>query len=112
METFVRRRQALNQTINRMGRTEWALMLLLSLVWGEYVEAVAIMAIVLLNALLGVVQESRAESALGSLRKMAAPVARVVRDGHHLDIPAREVVPGDMVLLLSLIHISEPPRPY
>ena len=72
---------------------------LLSLVLGDYVEAVAIMAIVLLNALLGVVQESRAESALGSLRKMAAPVARVVRDGHHLDIPAREVVPGDMVLL-------------
>ena len=72
---------------------------LLSLVLGDYVEAVAIMAIVLLNALLGVLQESRAEAALGSLRQLAAPVARVLRGGHHEDVPAREVVPGDVVLL-------------
>lgn len=72
---------------------------LLSILLGDYVEAVAIMAIVLLNALLGVLQESRAEAALASLRQLAAPVARVLRDGHHEDIPAREVVPGDVVLL-------------
>ncbi len=65
----------------------------------EYVDAAAIFAIVLLNAVLGVVQESRAESALRALRKMAAPSARVLRDGHVQTIPARELVPGDLVLL-------------
>jgi Ca2+-transporting ATPase len=72
---------------------------LLSIILGDYVEAAAIMAIVLLNAVLGVVQESRAEAALASLRKLAAPVARVLREGHHLDVPARQLVPGDVVLL-------------
>ena len=66
---------------------------------GEYVEAGAIMTIVILNAVLGVVQESKAEEALAALQKMAAPEARVVRDGHMLTIPARELVPGDPVIL-------------
>jgi len=57
------------------------------------------MAIVLLNAVLGVVQERRAEEALAALRRMAAPEAHVIRDGHRLVIPARELVPGDVVLL-------------
>ncbi|MGB9724077.1 MAG: calcium-translocating P-type ATPase, SERCA-type [Chloroflexia bacterium] len=65
----------------------------------EYVDAAAIFAIVLLNAVLGVVQESRAENALRALRQMAAPSARVLRDGHVQTIPARELVPGDLVLL-------------
>ena len=65
----------------------------------EYVDAAAIFAIVLLNAVLGVVQESRAENALRALRKMAAPSAHVIRDGHVQTIPARELVPGDLVLL-------------
>lgn len=72
---------------------------LLSILLGDYVEAVAIMAIVLLNALLGVLQESRAETALTSLRRLAAPAAHVLRDSHHEEVPAREVVPGDVVLL-------------
>jgi Ca2+-transporting ATPase len=66
---------------------------------GEYVDSGAIMAIVILNAILGVVQESKAEEALAALQKMAAPNAEVLRDGHLLTIPAREVVPGDVVLL-------------
>jgi Ca2+-transporting ATPase len=65
----------------------------------EYIDAAAIFTIVLLNAILGVVQESRAENALRALRKIAAPNARVQRDGHIQTIPARELVPGDMVLL-------------
>jgi len=72
---------------------------IVSLFLGEYVEAGAIMAIVVLNAVLGVVQESKAEEALAALQKMAAPEAKVVRDGHVLTIPARELVPGDLVIL-------------
>jgi P-type Ca2+ transporter type 2C len=57
------------------------------------------MTIVLLNAGLGVIQESRAEEALAALKKMASPDANVLRDGHRKAIPAREVVPGDIVFL-------------
>jgi Ca2+-transporting ATPase len=66
---------------------------------GEYVEAGAIMAIVILNAALGVVQESKAEEALAALQKMAAPEARVVRDGRVATVPSRELAPGDVVIL-------------
>ena len=70
-----------------------------SLALGDIVEAVAIMAIVVLNAILGVIQEARAEEALAALQKMTAPEARVIRDGIQITIPARELVPGDIVLL-------------
>ncbi len=71
----------------------------ISALLGDWVEAAAIMAIVVLNAVLGVVQESRAEAALAALKKMAAPEADVVRDGHRQKLPGRELVPGDVVLL-------------
>jgi len=71
----------------------------ISAVLGDWVEAAAIMTIVLLNAALGVVQESRAEEALDALKKMASPDANVLREGHRQAIPAREVVPGDIVFL-------------
>jgi len=70
-----------------------------SFLLGEMVEASAIMAIVILNAVLGVVQEGKAEEALAALKKMAAPEAHVLRDGHRVTIPARELVPGDVVFL-------------
>ena len=60
----------------------------ISIILGEYIDAVAIIAIVALNATLGVVQESKAEAALAALKKMAAPSARVLRDGHPVAIPA------------------------
>lgn len=72
---------------------------LLSLVLGEIEEAIAIIAIVLLNAILGVVQERRAEEALAALKRMAAPDAHVLRDGHRVTIPARDLVAGDIVFL-------------
>jgi Ca2+-transporting ATPase len=72
---------------------------LVSALLGDYIEAVAIMAIVLLNAALGVIQEQRAEEALAALRKLAAPEAQVIRDGHRQTVPAPELVPGDIVLL-------------
>lgn len=68
-------------------------------VLGEYVEAGAIMAIVLLNAILGVVQEGRAAQALAALRKLAAPDSQVLRDGKRDTIPATNLVPGDIVFL-------------
>ena len=55
--------------------------------------------IVLLAVFLGFLQEFRASRALDALRRMAAPVAHVLRDGHEAAIPAREVVPGDVVVL-------------
>ena len=68
-------------------------------VLGEYVEAGAIMAIVILNAVMGVVQEGRAAQALAALKKMAAPESQVLRDGKRVTIPANELVPGDIVFL-------------
>ncbi|MGC9399811.1 MAG: cation-translocating P-type ATPase [Anaerolineae bacterium] len=66
---------------------------------GDVIEAIVIMAIVVLNTTIGVIQESKAEEALAALKKMAAPDAHVIRDGHRVTIPARELVPGDIVLL-------------
>jgi len=71
----------------------------ISALLGDTIEAVVIMAIVVLNAVLGVVQESRAEQALAALKKMAAPEAETVRDGHRVRVPSRELVPGDVVLI-------------
>jgi Ca2+-transporting ATPase len=71
----------------------------ISLILGDLVEAAAIMAIVALNAILGVIQESKAEESLAALKKMAAPEARVIRDGRQVTVPARELVQGDIVLL-------------
>ncbi|HZK66581.1 MAG TPA: HAD-IC family P-type ATPase, partial [Chloroflexota bacterium] len=71
----------------------------ISIFLGEYIDAVVIMAIVVLNAIIGVVQESKAEKSLAALKKMAAPMAKVVRDGHVYDIPSRELVIGDLVIL-------------
>ena len=72
---------------------------IISALLGDYLEAGAIMAIVILNAALGVFQEQRAEKALAELKKLAAPEAHVIRDGKHLVLSARELVPGDIVLL-------------
>ncbi len=66
---------------------------------GDYVEAAAILAIVILNATLGVIQESRAEQALAALKKLAAPEAHVIRGGTRKMVPSPQVVPGDVVLL-------------
>jgi P-type Ca2+ transporter type 2C len=71
----------------------------ISLLLGEIVDAVAILIIVVLNAVVGVVQESKAEAALAALKKMAAPNAQVIRGGRQMTIPSRELVVGDVVLL-------------
>ena len=62
-------------------------------------EAISIFAIVVLNALMGYLQESRAESAVAALSQMAAGRAQVVRDNERQSVPAAEVVPGDIILI-------------
>jgi Ca2+-transporting ATPase len=68
---------------------------------GHGLEAVAIAVIVLFAVVLGFLQEFRAERALEAMRRMAAPFAHVRRSGVDVDIPSREVVPGDVLLLAA-----------
>jgi Ca2+-transporting ATPase len=72
---------------------------LISGIIGEPQDTIAILVIVLLNAIIGAVQEFRAEHAVAALRQMAAPAAQVLRDGQVVNLVASELVPGDMVLL-------------
>ncbi len=66
---------------------------------GDWADTAAIVAIVLVNAIIGFLQEERAQAALAALQQMAAPLAKVIRDGEARAIPAREVVPGDRLEL-------------
>ncbi|QRN82875.1 cation-translocating P-type ATPase [Chloroflexota bacterium] len=72
---------------------------IISALLGDYVEAIAILAIVVLNAIMGIIQESQAEAALAALKKLAAPESSVLRDGHRISVPAAQLVPGDIVFL-------------
>jgi P-type Ca2+ transporter type 2C len=71
----------------------------LSLLVGEWVDALMIAAIVLLSAVLGFVQEYKAEQALEALKKMLSPTITALRDAQEAEIPSRDLVPGDIVLL-------------
>ena len=103
-----------NELVERPGPPFWKLLVsqfnqflviilivsaLISFALGEWLDGGAILAIVILNAIIGVVQESKAEAALAALKKLATPEAKVVRDGHQATVAARELVPGDLVLL-------------
>jgi len=66
---------------------------------GEISDALAILAIVIMNAIFGMLQEQKAENALAALKQMTAPGARVLREGQMIQIPAAELVPGDIVFL-------------
>ncbi|GAB2181120.1 calcium-transporting P-type ATPase, PMR1-type [Denitratisoma sp. agr-D3] len=79
-------------------------------VMGDGKDAVVILAVVLLNAGLGFVQEQRAEAALAALKDMLAPVARVRRDGAVQQVPADALVPGDLILLEAGDHVPADAR--
>jgi len=72
---------------------------LISAFMGELTEAITIIAIVIVNAVLGFIQEYRTEKTMKALKELAAPVARVVRDDKLVEIPAENVVPGDLIVL-------------
>lgn len=103
-----------NELVGKKGITLWEMLIeqfkdflvliligasLVSAIIGEVTDSVVIILIVILNAALGVIQEARASKALEALKKMAAPEAKVIRDGHIIEIPARELVPGDVVII-------------
>jgi Ca2+-transporting ATPase len=71
----------------------------ISFLIGETVDALTIAVIVILNSIVGFVQEYRSEKAMEAMKKLTAPKARVMRDGTEAMIDAREIVPGDIVLL-------------
>jgi Ca2+-transporting ATPase len=78
---------------------------IISLALGEWLDAGAIILLVILNAIIGVVQESKAEEALAALKKMAAPEARVLRGGRTIVVPSRDLVTGDVVFLEAGNHV-------
>ena len=109
-----------NQLTEAPGITFWQMLLdqfnnfvvillivaaVISALLGDIEEAAAIMAIVALNATLGVVQERRAEQALAALKKLAAPEAQVVRDGQRQSVSSTKLVPGDIVVLEEVNYV-------
>ncbi|HZH69032.1 MAG TPA: cation-transporting P-type ATPase, partial [Flavobacteriaceae bacterium] len=63
------------------------------------IDTYVVLAVVVINAMIGFVQEMRAEQAVSSLRKMMVQRARVIRNGEEVTIPAKELVPGDVIIL-------------
>jgi Ca2+-transporting ATPase len=73
---------------------------------GDYEDAIAIVAIVVLNTILGVRQEYKAEHAMAALKKLAVPTVKVRRAGHVKEVSARELIPGDIVLLEAGVSLA------
>ncbi|MEQ1869320.1 MAG: cation-translocating P-type ATPase [Vicinamibacterales bacterium] len=103
-----------NELVDSGGRSAWSIaweqltatmvVLLIvaaavSVAVGDYKDAVAIFAIVVLNAVLGFYQEFQAEKAIAALKRLAVPRVKVRRDGHVLEVSARDLVAGDVMLL-------------
>ena len=79
-------------------------------VLGEWIDTGAILAIVVLNAVLGVFQQRKAERALSALQKLSAPTAKVLRDGQLRNVAARDLVPGDRIEVEAGDHVPADAR--
>lgn len=103
-----------NELAEKKGKTIWKMMLeqftdvlviiliiaaVISGLLGEISDSIVIAIVVVLNAVLGVVQENKAEKSLAALKKLSAPIALVRRNGSVMEVPARELVPGDIILI-------------
>jgi len=71
----------------------------ISMLSGNTESTIVILAVITMNAILGTVQHKKAEKSLDSLKSLSSPNAKVIRDGHKIEIPSRDVVPGDVVVL-------------
>ena len=78
----------------------------ISIFLGDVKSAIVILVVILLNALLGTVQHIKAEKSLNSLKQLAAPISKVVRNGQVVEIPSREVIVGDILVLEAGDYIS------
>ena len=76
----------------------------------EWFDATVIMIIVFLNAILGFVQENKAEKTMQALKELAAPRAKVIRDGVEMDVPSKDLVPGDVMILATGDKVSADAR--
>ena len=72
---------------------------LISMVSGNVESTIVIIAVIVLNAILGTVQHAKAEKSLDSLKSLSSPSAKVMRDGHKIEVPSAQVVPGDILYL-------------
>ncbi len=113
----VKRRNAqygFNELVGKEGRTRWQILgeqlsgvltillliaALISALLGDWMEAVVILVIVVLNAVFGYLQEYKAEQSMAALKRMAVPMVRARRDGRVQEVSARELVPGDIIVL-------------
>lgn len=71
----------------------------ISMLLGEYSDTLIILSVILVNALVGVIQEGKAQRALHALKEMSSPKALLIKDGNSMEIPAADLIPGDEVLL-------------
>jgi Ca2+-transporting ATPase len=105
-----------NEIETQKGLTKWQILLhqfkdpliyillaaaFVTLILQDYTDSAVIMVVVLLNAVIGYFQESKAQNAIEALSKLAAPKVMVIRDGKEFEIPGQDLVPGDIVLLTS-----------
>ena len=76
----------------------------------EYIDSIIIISIVVVNAILGLVQENKAEKSLEALKKMSAPTAKAKRNGEILSIPSSELVPGDYIIVETGCYVPADAR--
>lgn len=83
---------------------------IIALVLGQFLDSIAIMAILFLNAFIGFIQEAKASEAIQALKELSVPKARVLRDGKTNEIPSEKVVPGDILLLEAGDYVTADAR--